>query len=350
MVKVSFFTGETGTNTDVISVARAFEGSASYVFPPSSFQEVESRNGILSGREAMNFVNKVLYSYQDVETGRQALADLSLETRLNLYDAIANDKQYEFHGIIPVEVDIPGRVEALDALGLSKGAFTKELVISQEREVDAFFSADNEGNLQRQWEEAGYGYRFKDILKEGVHNRLDSNQQKAVLAFIIDSYSRQLGVKRSGDIVFSENSPNSSVHLTSSGEEFLGMEVGMQGGRDSFLNSIDSVMHELEHMRQATLAARYAKGEISRTDPRYLEARLYAASTSVRGFYISPDEGGFQAYQAQPIEVGARWVGAYAASRVAILCERDTDDILWRGSNGHFWSAKGSEREEHFSL
>ncbi|NEU36439.1 hypothetical protein GN156_37985, partial [bacterium LRH843] len=77
----------------------------------------------------------------------------------------------------------------------------------------------------------------------------------------------------------------------------------------------DTVIHENMHNYQAVLVQRLEEGIITKDDPEYVQARIFAANDMPDG-YVTPsepvddDKKGTNTYKTQPLEAHAWDTGA----------------------------------------
>lgn len=281
---------------------------------------VLEQNGKVSGREARQFIHHALYEFGE-EDGKAKLTELPLDVRLNLYRAIA---QGDLISNRFFQIAYADKAKNLDALGISMGLFDKDFAPRQAEVVRDFLSSDNKENLEKKWQEESHFGTFQEAMKQGFQGSLSATNQKVLCEFIVQTYAEHAGLGRVKVDFFSQDADENGKRteggirraIPSENADFvLSMNEKSFGYGEDFLGRLNTVMHELEHGRQFKLVDKLEGGEIKEADPDYQDAQIYAIGLGDKGHIINGNKD-FEFYKKQPHEVGARWVGAFAAHKM----------------------------------
>lgn len=262
-------------------------------------RNVEKHEGAVDPATARRYLNHIFYnSYGQTPT---ELSSLPPETKLNLYEAVAEENN-------------PRNALYLNALNEEMG-LTKGFYAQNAQSVDSFF-ADSK-KLEAAWTKSqGTQTSYSAVMQKIVNKdpNITYEETTAALKFMAEEYSKHCGVDNP-KLVFYEGKPESLGYQRDG-------EVGINLSSPHFMKNpdqlINTLVHEVDHMKQDMMGTAYRAGKITEKDPDYFAARVFAANIKTRNGYISPKNLlGHQAYEQQPVEIASRYAGERAVTVAA---------------------------------
>lgn len=288
----------------------------------------------ISAEDARSFVNNIYYGgFHDVFSviedainipdGRlssfidqHGLSAFPVELKLNLYEAIANDVAGSKNNAV-----------YLNELNREMG-LTQEFYAAQTLEVQQFFAPENKEWIEAKWTQAGNGGTFEDAISRQLTsiNGLNDPNAQNLAAFMINAFSEFHG-RPQPEVNFINENPNlcGAAGCKTDGTAVINLNMNASSFKNgNFLKVVDTAFHESKHIQQKQLGQKYLAGEIDRSHPDYVAARVFAANLESRAGYLTPDnELGHEAYENQPVEIDARASGRMAAHLVKTMYGRN---------------------------
>lgn len=300
------------------------------------------RTQYVSAQSARSFINNIYYGgfrSMLVSTNppppniekiikEQSLRALPLELKLKLYEAIASD---------PVRTE--GNETYLGELNAQMG-LTDDFYAQQTILVRQFFGDANKSWLELKWKQAGHLGSFAEAMNAQIHSDKDlfDPQAQIITRFIIESFSDYTNRPRP-DVQFihdTELSGGAAGFKKATGH-YIKLNMNGYFFRGDFLEAINTCLHEQRHLLQHELARQYISGQIQRTDPNYVAARVFAANTQTKAGYLAPNNAtGFYIYKNQPAEIDAELYGNTASYLVAqnYATPSQRDELTFPGGLG----------------
>ncbi len=251
----------------------------------------------LSSATARRYLNNLMYEgFREIDPELQAkgIAGLSLDTKLILYESIAQ----EFH---------PQNLQYLMALNDEMG-LARDFYACEAEESTSFFSMDNIETLQNQY--PNLINSLDRLLKSPTSFNIEAKSnifQQLVDAYCIYCEIPRLNVR----CKFEEDEGLQGFY--SAYDKSITLNTNTDNFRRNPLGTIETLIHEARHSKQHALAQAYRNGEIKESHSSYIAARLFHASLMTAGGYISP-EFNYSGYRDQPAEMDARAAGGAAAA------------------------------------
>jgi hypothetical protein len=270
-----------------------------------------------NGKTVPGAARRVLHGlfYGEIEVdgkrGPDAVAALPIETKLNFYESIASDRD-------PRNV---GYLAALnDELGLTKAFYDRHAKLAANYFEPMF-------QRQREWRAAGNKGSFASLVQRLAANdkSLTRTDKERAAKFIVESFGKHIGLEKAPTVVFFEDKPELQGFAKDGVVYVNTNSIGFNKDTSKF---VDTLFHEVTHIKQGQLAVAYRAGKIPESHPDYVHARVFAANLLTESGYIPPENNiphpaiAHAAYKAQPVEVDARHSGATAlaaARKVADL-------------------------------
>lgn len=253
---------------------------------------VEEHEGKVDPENARRYLNHVFYSGQTETT----LRDLPLETKLSLYEAVADEHN-------------PRNALYLNALNEEMG-LTEKFYAHNAKSIDSFFT--DTPRLEAAWTDSqDTRTSYAAVMKKIVTNdpSITYEETTAALGFMAEEYANHCGVDVPKLVYF--NGRPESLGYQCEGE------IGINLSSPHFLNNpqqlINTLFHEVDHMKQHAMGQAYRDGDIGEKHQDYIAARVFAANLKTKNGYIQPQNLlGHQAYKNQPVEIAARYAGDHA--------------------------------------
>ncbi len=106
------------------------------------------------------------------------------------------------------------------------------------------------------------------------------------------------------------NEPPGDEGFFSSGSMTLNLNTHPESGWSDYKEAVNTVVHENMHNYQAVLVQRLEEGIITKDDPEYMQAKIFAANDAPGGYVdteetLDDDEAGTNPYKTQPLEAHA---------------------------------------------
>jgi hypothetical protein len=287
-------------------------------------QDVKDVDGAVSAHDARRFLQAVF-----IAEGDAALFHLPLETKLNLYEAVASENH-------------PGNDAYLtvinQALGLTRSFYEKRA-----QHVDQYF---RQGDLEQQWSLKGNPGSFADVIHKMVVNdlRLTKDEKKAAVVFLAQTYVAFSGEDEPIVKFYTAESNDHGYHRRNdNGRSVIGINVTSEAFLRNPVELVNVVIHEIGHQKQISLGLAFRNGEIQEGHPDYTHARVFAANLLSGNGYVSPKGRlGHGAYAIQAAEISSNIDGERAVQTVKSLYGNAPQNVVAfgpvrRGYGGPAW-------------
>lgn len=160
----------------------------------------------------------------------------------------------------------------------------------------------------------------KDITEaRDKWGQMTDDQRLAILMKVLKAECKVYDIPEPTVRLFNE--PPGDEGFFASDTMTLNLNTHIESGWSDYKEAIDTVIHENMHNYQAVLVQRLEEGIITKDDPEYVQARIFAANDTPDG-YVTPsepvddDEKGTNTYKTQPLEAHAWDTGAGVAEEL----------------------------------
>jgi hypothetical protein len=137
---------------------------------------------------------------------------------------------------------------------------------------------------------------------------MDDDQRLAVLVKVMNAECKVFKIPAPAVLLFYV--PPGDEGFFSPGSMTLNLNTHPDSGWSDYKEAINTVVHENMHNYQAVLVQRLQEGIITKDDPEYTQALIFAANDEPGGYVapsekLDPDESGTKPYKTQPVEAHA---------------------------------------------
>lgn len=142
----------------------------------------------------------------------------------------------------------------------------------------------------------------------GTWGQMTDDQRLAVLVKVLKAECKVYDIPAPAVRLFNE--PPGDEGFFASDTMTLNLNTHPESGWSDYKEAIDTVIHENMHNYQAVLVQRLEEGIITKDDPEYVQALIFAANDAPDGYVdtdekLDDDEAGTNPYKTQPLEAHA---------------------------------------------
>lgn len=248
---------------------------------------------------ARRYVHHVYYNeFSDIDLllSRGGLGGMSLDDKLTLYESIAQEchsKNTEYLGALNAEMGL-----------------TDEFFAQEAEETAEFFSEQNLRYLARTHPKLIAGLEAMMTSPASLSEAAKANTYQMLSDAYCDFCEiprKQVNCRHDPDsLLYGFYQPrNDSIMLNTNTDLFR---------RDPFA-VIETLIHEARHGKQHEMGRAYHHGEIPRSHPSYVPARVFYANIKTVDGYVNPQYD-YSGYHGQPAEIDARKAGEVAINNL----------------------------------